>query len=91
MAKGFTQKEGVDYNEIYSPVVRHSSIRGLLSMVVKFGMALEQLDVKTAFLHGNLEEQIYMSHPEGYVNKGSEKMVCLLKKSLYGLKQSPRQ
>ena len=60
-------------------------------MVVKFGMALEQLDVKTAFLHGNLEEQIYMSHPEGYVNKGSEKMVCLLKKSLYGLKQSPRQ
>ena len=81
----------MDYNEIYSPVVRHSSIRVLLSMVVQYGMILEQLDVKQPFVHGNLEEEIYMCQLEGYENKGSENMVYLLKKSLYGLKQSPRQ
>ena len=67
VAKGFTQREGVDYNEIYSPVVRHSSIKLLLSLVVQDSLFLEQLDVKTAFLHGSLEETIYMAQPEGYV------------------------
>ena len=90
VAKGFTQQEYVDYNEIYSPVVRHSSLRVLLACVVQFGMCLEKLDVKTTFLHGNLEKQIYMRQPEGYVKEGDEKKVCLLQKSLHGLKQSPR-
>lgn len=91
VAKGFTQKEGVDFNEIYSPVVKHTSIRVLLALVTQFGMELEQMDVKTAFLHGKLEEKIYMSQPDGFICKGNEDKVCLLERSLYGLKQSPRQ
>ncbi|WP_222927389.1 reverse transcriptase domain-containing protein, partial [Xylella fastidiosa] len=91
VAKGFSQKEGVDYNEVFSPVVKHSSIRTLLAIVACYDLELEQLDVKTAFLHGELEEQIYMRQPEGFVVSGKEDHVCLLRKSLYGLKQSPRQ
>ena len=60
VAKGYTQKEGVDFNEVFSPVVKHSSIRVLLVMVALFDLELKQLDVKTTFLHGELEEQIYM-------------------------------
>lgn len=88
VAKGFTQIEGIDYNEIFFPVVKHVSIRLLPSAVVNFDMELEQLDVKTAFLHGSLNEEIYMNQPEGFIGKGDESKVCLLKKSLYGLKQS---
>ena len=91
VAKGFSQKEGIDYNEIFSPVVKHSSIRVLLALVAQFDLELKQLDVKTAFLHGDLEETIYMDQPEGFLAEGKEDHVCQLKKSLYGLKQSPRQ
>ncbi|GJX75491.1 transposable element [Tanacetum coccineum] len=91
VAKGFSQKEGIDYNEIFSPVVRHTSIRVLLSLVAHHDLELEQLDVKTAFLHGDLEEEIYMSQPEGFVVQGKEDYVCKIRKSLYGLKQSPKQ
>ena len=91
VAKKFSQKERVDYDEIFSPVVKHTSIRMLLSLVAQLNMELEQLDVKTAFLHGDLEETIYMAQPEGFKEAGKEDLVCKLKKSLYGLKQSPRQ
>ncbi|CAA7055049.1 unnamed protein product [Microthlaspi erraticum] len=91
VAKGYAQIEGIDYNEVFAPVVKHTSIRLLLSLVVNQDMELEQLDVKTAFLHGILHEKIYMDQPEGYVEKGQEDKVCLLKRSLYGLKQSPRE
>ncbi|KAJ0522195.1 putative RNA-directed DNA polymerase [Helianthus annuus] len=91
VAKGFTQKSGVDYNEIFSPVVKHVSIRVILSLVASLDLELEQMDVKTAFLHGNLDEKIYMAQPKGYEVKGQEDKACLLKRSLYGLKQSPRQ
>lgn len=91
VAKGFTQIEGVDYNEIFAPVVKHVSIRIMLSIVVNYDFELEQLDVKTAFLNGTLDETIYMEQPEEFIAKGDEGKVCLLKKSLYGLKQSPRQ
>ena len=91
VAKGFAQKEGVDYNEIFSPVVKHTSIRVLLSLVAHGDLELEQLDVKTAFLHGDLEEEIYMYQLEGFKVEGKESQVCRLRKSLYGLKQSPRQ
>ncbi|RVW26889.1 Retrovirus-related Pol polyprotein from transposon TNT 1-94 [Vitis vinifera] len=91
VAKGFSQKEGIDYNEVFSPVVKHKSIRVLLAMVSVFNLELDQLDVKTAFLHGNLEEEIYMKQPEGFVDSEKSDHVCFLKKSLYGLKQSPRQ
>ncbi|KAJ4720195.1 Retrovirus-related Pol polyprotein from transposon TNT 1-94 [Melia azedarach] len=91
VARGFTQREGVDYNEIFSPVVRHTSIRVLLAIVAHQDLELEQLDVKTTFLHGELEEEIYMTQPNGFQVPGKEDYVCKLKKSLYGLKQSPRQ
>ena len=86
VAKGYSQVPGVDFNDIFSPVVKHSSIRVLLALVAMHDLELEQLDVKTAFLHGELEEDIYMQQPEGFVVEGKEDHVCLLKKSLYGLK-----
>ncbi|KAG7532846.1 Zinc finger CCHC-type superfamily [Arabidopsis thaliana x Arabidopsis arenosa] len=91
VAKGYSQKEGVDYQEIFSPVVKHVTIRFFLSMVAHFDMELQQMDVKTAFLHGYLDETIYMEQPEGYVDERYPDRVCLLQRSLYGLKQSPRQ
>ncbi|GJW77490.1 retrotransposon protein, putative, ty1-copia subclass [Tanacetum coccineum] len=81
-------RAGIDYNEVFSLVVRHTSIWVILALTACKDYELEHLDVKTAFLHGNLEEVIYMRQPQGY-EQGNK--VCLLKKSLYGLKQSPRQ
>lgn len=72
VAKGFTQVEGVDYNEIFAPMVKHVSIRILLSFVVNFDTKLEQMDVKTTFLHRTLDETIYMEQPEGFIKKGDE-------------------
>ena len=91
VAKGYAQKEGIDYNEVFSPVVKHASIRILLALVAQFDLELVQLDVKTAFLHGTLDEEIYMSQPDGFKVPGHENWACKLSKSLYGLKQSPRQ
>ncbi|KAL3821238.1 hypothetical protein ACJIZ3_007143 [Penstemon smallii] len=91
VAKGYAQKEGIDYNEVFSHVVKHSSIRILLALVAQFDLELAQLDVKTAFLHGDLDEEIYMCQPEGFKAAGKERLVCKLQRSLYGLKQSPRQ
>ena len=81
--------EGIDYNEIFSPVVKHCSIRILMAIVNQFNLELEQMDVKTTFLHGDLQETIYMEQPKGFVEDKSR--VCLLKKSLYRLKQIPKQ
>ena len=91
VAKGYAQREGIDYNEVFSPVVKHSSIRILLALVAQYELDLDQLDVKTVFLHGDLDEEIYMSQPTGFKTAGKENMVYKLKKSMYGLKQSPRQ
>ena len=90
LAKGFAQKEGIDYNEIFSLVVKHTSIKILLSIVATEDLELDQLDVKMTFLHGNLEEEIYMQHLEGFKEPSKENLVCRLKKYLYGLKQSLR-
>ncbi|RVW31691.1 Retrovirus-related Pol polyprotein from transposon TNT 1-94 [Vitis vinifera] len=91
VVKGFQQKEGIDYTEIFSPVVTMSTIRLVLGMVATENLHLEQLDVKTTFLHGDLEEDLYMIQPEGFIVQGQENLVCKLRKSLYGLKQAPRQ
>ena len=91
VAKGYSQIPGVDFTDVFSLVVKHSTIRALLEIVAFHDYELEQLDVKTAFLHGELEEGIYMQQPEGFTASGKEEYVCLLKRSLYGLKQSPRQ
>ncbi|WVZ75412.1 hypothetical protein U9M48_023465 [Paspalum notatum var. saurae] len=91
VAKGFSQIPGIDYNDVFSPVIKHSSIRAFLGIVTMHNLELEQLDVKTPFLHGDLEEEIYMDQPEGFIVSGKENFVCKLKKLLYGLKQSPRK
>ena len=90
VAKGYSQKYGIDYDETFSPVVRFSSIRTLLAYAVQHRMLIHQMDVVTAFLNGQLNEDIYMQQPPGYIQPGQEELVCKLKKSLYGLKQSPR-
>jgi hypothetical protein len=91
VVNGFSQKKGIDFEEIFSPVVKMSSIKVVLDLAANINLEIEQLDVKTAFLHGDLEEEIYMEQPEGFTTRGKEHLVCQLKKSLYGLKQAPRQ
>ncbi|KAG8478019.1 hypothetical protein CXB51_027833 [Gossypium anomalum] len=91
VAKGYSQIPGVDFTNVFSLVVKHSSIRALLGIVAMHDLELEQLDVKTLFLHGELDKDIYMQQPEGFIVSEKEDYVCLLRKSLYGLKRSPRQ
>ena len=89
--KGYKQKEGLDYFDTYSPVTRITSIRMVLAIAALRNLEIHQIDVKTAFLNGDLDEEIYMEQPEGFVAPGQEKKVCKLVKSLYGLKQAPKQ
>jgi hypothetical protein len=89
--KGYTQKEGDDFIDTHSPVARLTTIRSLLSMVASYCLILHQMDVKIAFLNGELDEEIYMDQPDGFVAEGQESKVCKLLKSLYGLKQAPKQ
>ncbi|RVW77417.1 Retrovirus-related Pol polyprotein from transposon TNT 1-94 [Vitis vinifera] len=91
VVKGFQQKEGIDYTEIFSPVVKMSTIRLVLGMVAAKNLHLEQLDVKTTFLHGDLEKDLYMIQPEGFIVQGQENLVCKLRKNLYGLEQAHRR
>lgn len=90
VAKGYTQKKGVDYDETFAPVVRHSTLRLLLGLAVKLDLKILHLDVKTAFLNGELKENVFMQQPEGFVLKENENKVFKLKKAVYGLKQSGR-
>ena len=90
VVKGFAQNKGIDFDEIFTPVVKMTSVRTILSLVAVEDLHLEQLDVKTTFLHGDLEEEIYMHQPQGYEVKGKDNLVCRLKKRMYGLKQAPR-
>ena len=74
VAKGYAQKKDIDYNEIFSPVVKHTSIWVLLVMVAQFDVELEQMNVKTIFMHSELEERIYMKQPEVYIQEGHQGM-----------------
>ena len=88
VAKGFQQVHGIDYDETFSPIEKMDSIRLALAIVVAKGWEVHQMDVKNAFLHGDLSEEIYMEQPQGFIQDSS--LVCQLKKSLYGLKKVPR-
>ena len=91
VAKGYTKREGIDYFDTYSPVTRLTTIMILIAMALIHKLIVHQMDVKIAFLNGNLDEEIYMDQPEGFVVQGQESKVCKLRKSLYGLKQTPKQ
>jgi hypothetical protein len=90
VARGFTQEEGIDYEETFSPVARYTSIRIIISLASILGWKLHQMDVKTTFLNGKIEQEVFVEKPDGCVlhNKGTH--VCKLRKALYGLKQVPR-
>ena len=86
MAKGFTQREGIDYTKTFSPVSYKDSFRIIMALVAHYDLELHQMDVKTTFLNGDLEENVYMAQPKGFVMEGKERMGCCLKKFIYGSK-----
>ena len=90
VAQGFSQVHGLDFGDTFSPVVRPATVRIILSLAVTSGWRLHQLDVKNAFLHGFLNEEVYMEQPPGYTDPQFPQHVCRLKRALYGLKQAPR-
>jgi hypothetical protein len=90
VAKGYTQEEGIDYSEIFAPVARLETIRTVVALAASKRWSIRQLDIKSAFLHGAINENVYLEQPPGYVLQGSEHQVYKLKKALYGLKQAPR-
>ena len=91
VVKGFQQKKGVDFDKIFAPFMKMTSIRTMLSITSNMDLEVEQLDVKITFLHGDLEEEIYIHQLKGFVEKGKENLVCRLRKTLYGLNQAPQQ
>lgn len=95
MAKGYSQVEGFDYHDTFSPIVQHTTVRTFFALASIHSWHLHQLDIANAFLNGDLEENIYMQLPPGYVLQGESATlpnpVCKLKKSIYGLKQASRQ
>ena len=91
MAKGYSQREGIDFKETFSPVSTKNSLRIIMVIVAHFDLQLHQMDVRTTFLNGDLVEDVYMSHPIGFEEVGNDHMVCKLQKSIYGLKQASRK
>jgi hypothetical protein len=90
VARGFSQNEEEDYDETFAPVARYTSIRAIISPAASMGWNLHQMDVKTAFLNGAIEEEVYIEKPQGFEVHSRDTHICRLKKDLYGLKQAPR-
>jgi Reverse transcriptase (RNA-dependent DNA polymerase) len=91
VAKRFTQKDGINFTETFSPVSTKDSFRIIMAFVAHFDLELHQMDVKTTFLNEDVDECIYMSQPPNYESDDSKQIICKLKKSIYGLKQASRQ
>ncbi len=90
VTKGYAQTYGIDYEETYNPVAKMTTIKVIIAMAIVKIWSLHQMDVKNVFLHGDLQEEVYMEQPPGYVDQTHPNLVCRLKKALYGLKQAPR-
>jgi hypothetical protein len=90
VARGFSQKEGIDYEETFSHVARYTFIRTIIALAAKMKWKLHQMDVKTTFLNGVIEEEVYIEQPQGFEVEDRKTDVYRLKKALYGLKQAPR-
>ena len=88
MARGFSRKEGVDYDETFDLVARYISIRTIIALASTMGWRLHQMDVKTSFLNGEIEEEVYAEQLDGFIVHGKESHICRLNKALYGLKQA---
>jgi hypothetical protein len=90
VARGFSQIEGVDYDETFAPVARYTYIQRIIDIAAEMGWRIHQMDVKNAFLNGFIEEEVYIEQPQGFEVLGRESHVCLLRKALYGIKKAPR-
>eukprot|EP00253_Pinus_taeda_P025854 PITA_25854 len=90
VARGFSQKEDIDYDDIFAPVARYTIIFSIIAIAATQGWNLHQMDVKTVFLHGSIKEEVYVEQPEGFEVHDRKSQICKLKKALYGLKQAPR-
>ncbi len=90
VAKGYSQTYGIEYEETYSPIAKMTIVKAIITMVASNGWSLHQMDVKKIKNHGDLQEEVYMKQPPGYVDQTHPNLVCRLKKTLYGLKQTPR-
>ncbi len=90
VAKGFSQDQGIDYQEVFAPVVRYNAIRSLLALANHLDPNVHQMDVKTAFLQGELDAEVYMEQPEGFIDNGKPDHVWKLKRNIYGIKQAAR-
>jgi hypothetical protein len=90
VVRGFSQIEGVDYDETFAPIARYTSIMSIIAIAVEMGWRIHQMGVKTAFLNGFVEEEVYIEHPQGFEVSERESHMCLLRKALYGLKQAPK-
>jgi hypothetical protein len=90
VARGFSQIEGADYDEMFSPVARYTYIQRIIDIVAEMGWRIHQMDINTSFLNGFIEEEVYIEQPQGFEVLGRESHVSLLRKALYGLKKAPR-
>jgi hypothetical protein len=90
VAKGYAQNQGVDYDEVFAPVARMETVRLLLALAAQGEWEVHHMDVRSAFLNGDLVEEVYAHQPPGFADSSSARKVLRLKKVLYGLKQAPR-